>query len=382
MKKNLLMLSTSEWDAPHWFRRQHFARCLQELDWRVLYVNPRKTITRALLENPIACARASLCPALWQLPLAHERLAVFQPPPTVPYYVRNPLMAKLGRALYKKRLHAVAHRFFDAQDYIQVVYHPYDRYSINPGLPLVYDVVDKFDAYPEYKGMGKSILKAHMRLCDLATVIIATVKTLVPEGYEHKARIVPNGVDLSAFEEFAVTACPDDLAPLCSPRAIYVGAILDWFDYELLCKTATRLQDVNFVIIGFPGFHCENRPPNVHYLGRKRQTELPAYLRNCQVGIIPFKPGVLTENVNPLKFYEYLAADIPCVSVPMCAIEPFAAPGVLSVATDDVSFADAIRMQLRHRHGEGAGDARRMLAQEHDWKMLSRSFSEIISGAL
>ncbi|MCX7959568.1 MAG: glycosyltransferase, partial [Deltaproteobacteria bacterium] len=55
--------------------------------------------------------------------------------------------------------------------------------------------------------------------------------------------------------------------------------------------------------------------PNVVYLGPKKYSEIPSLLKACDIGLIPFKKGRLTEFVEkPLKYYEYLAAGLPVVA--------------------------------------------------------------------
>jgi hypothetical protein len=53
---------------------------------------------------------------------------------------------------------------------------------------------------------------------------------------------------------------------------------------------------------------------NMHFLGRKSYAELPAYCKEFDVGLIPFKINELTKAVNPIKLREYLAAGLPVVS--------------------------------------------------------------------
>ena len=55
----------------------------------------------------------------------------------------------------------------------------------------------------------------------------------------------------------------------------------------------------------------------MHFLGRKSYAELPAYCRQFDVGLIPFKLNELTRAVNPIKLREYLAAGLPVISTPL-----------------------------------------------------------------
>lgn len=50
---------------------------------------------------------------------------------------------------------------------------------------------------------------------------------------------------------------------------------------------------------------------------------MPVYLINADVGIIPFKKDPLSQSINPVKLYEYLAAGLPLASSYMEEIRQF-----------------------------------------------------------
>ena len=76
--------------------------------------------------------------------------------------------------------------------------------------------------------------------------------------------------------------------------------------------------------------------PNIHILGPKPFSELPAYTQFFDVAIIPFIVNELTIAVNPIKLREMLAAGCPVVST--------ALPEVAFVAEGN-DFADSLENQ-------------------------------------
>jgi glycosyltransferase involved in cell wall biosynthesis len=370
----MMMLSTALWDAPYWFRRQHFSRYLANAGWRVFYVEPRSTITRVLLAKQFGFLKRRRKGLPWSLPLRHDRLGVYRQYPAPPCYVRSPFVSRWARVRQRSALHSMAQRFFGTNDYIQVVYHPCDCYSVRGDLPVVFDIVDKFSAYPEFAQISTYMDDCLDRMTNLADTVLATAPSLLPEqrSVSQRVQVIPNGVVAQLFASGLNAQEPADLAPCPAPRAVYAGALFEWFDFNLLSDLARTMPGTSFILLGFAKKTLPPLPPNVHHLGSKKQTDLPAYLARCDVGIIPFVVNELTRHVNPLKFYEYAAAGLPTVSTPMLPLRSAEAPGVLELAEGPARFAKAIQNALANRtQGCAARDA---LARRHDWTTLADEF--------
>jgi len=59
---------------------------------------------------------------------------------------------------------------------------------------------------------------------------------------------------------------------------------------------------------------------NVHYLGKKEYKDLPQYLNNFDICIIPFLINEITLSTSPVKAFEYMAAKKPIITtdLPEC----------------------------------------------------------------
>ncbi len=376
--KNLVMFSTAPWHAPHWFRRQHFSRILADSGWKVFYINPRTTIIEHIRKQGVRALNPWMHRSSLEYPLQHHRLALYTPSSAWPFYVRGKWSSRACRIATRKTIHRAARRFFLGEPYLQVLYNPCDIFLTRKDLPCVYEIVDKFSAYPEFSRMGAYIEACHEKLCHQSAAIIATTPSLLPErDVEERTHFIPNGVDTSLFFDRSDGAGPDDLAQIPPPRAVYAGALFDWFDFDLLREVATLRPGINFVLLGFHNKPLPPLPPNVHYLGQKRQSELPSYFNRCDLGIIPFRVNELTRHVNPLKFYEYAASDLPCVSIPMIPLEKFVRPGVLSLNDTAESFARGLDDVMAAK--KDAAAIRRDIAESHDWRSLAVQFENILS---
>ena len=76
------------------------------------------------------------------------------------------------------------------------------------------------------------------------------------------------------------------------------------------------------VVIGDYRGECPSpKPRNLFFLGLKAQRDLPPYLANANVGIVPFIPSTLTDAVSPLKVFEYVSMGLPVVATRLNEIE-------------------------------------------------------------
>jgi len=186
---------------------------------------------------------------------------------------------------------------------------------------------------------------AHL-VCEAAAVtdgFVITAEVLretLPAGATPRAvHLVPNGVDPDHFQ--APQPEPGDLAALPRPRAVYVGALESWFDVPRLAAAATSLPDVQFVIIGpaRTSLAALEALDNVHLFGPRPYARVPAYLQHCQLGIIPFRSGRLTDGVSPLKLYEYLASGLPVVASAWAELRRRPSPALLVEPGQDLAAA-------------------------------------------
>ena len=174
-----------------------------------------------------------------------------------------------------------------------------------------------------FNAVSDTQFKAEINIANKVDTVIYTAKNL-KKKYDQiknksKMKYVPNGIDLDFFKA-ADRSLPPQLEDIPEPRVIYVGAIHDWFDVDLVYYCAKNLPNYSFIIIGpeQKDLSLLKKLKNIHILGSIPYAKIPAFLYNSQVGIIPFNvkdyPD-LVNSINPLKMYEYLACGLRVVSV-------------------------------------------------------------------
>ena len=190
-----------------------------------------------------------------------------------------------------------------------------------------------------------------------------------------QATYFPNGVNYEHFAEGSKLT-PPEYEHIKRPIALYVGAMSEWFDFELINNAAQKLPDISFVLIG-PDDLAKQRlkkRPNIHVLGARKYTDLPAYMHNADVGLIPFdveNNADLVNSINPLKLYEYMACGLPVVSVKWKELTILQSPATLCETPDD--FAAAILNICAQGNFERDKDIYQSYASQRDWKKLVAS---------
>ena len=214
---------------------------------------------------------------------------------------------------------------------------------------VVYYCVDDFSSFAGYN--KQQVLQDEEELCRRADLVIASSMALkeMKQQFNPNTILVRHGVDYKHFAKALSNdlAIPEDIADIPQPILGFFGLIREWVDLELLADVARRRPDWHIVLLGDSTIDLSpyQNLPNMHFLGRKRYEELPAYCKQFDVGLVPFKVNELTRAVNPIKLREYLAAGLPVVSTPLPEISLLKKRCVYVADTAD-GFIEAIELAL------------------------------------
>jgi glycosyltransferase involved in cell wall biosynthesis len=215
---------------------------------------------------------------------------------------------------------------------------------------LIYYCVDEYTAFTGASNGLKQIEDDLFRRADL--VVVSAEKLF--ESKKHlnaNTHIIRHGTDWRHFRTALddVTVVPDEISDLPSPVIGFHGLLADWIDYELIKRIAEDFSHGSIVLIGKVAVDAEekiktlNGLPNVHLLGRKPYSILPAYCKGFDVAINPFEINELTLAANPLKVREYLAAGVPVVSTDIPEVRVL---DDVRVGVDHDNFLDEIKAAL------------------------------------
>jgi glycosyltransferase involved in cell wall biosynthesis len=247
----------------------------------------------------------------------------------------------------------------------------------------VYDCMDELSAF---RGAPRELQGLERELFERADLVFTGGQSLFESkrASHPSVHLFPSSVDVDHFRA-ARGQLPDpaDQRAIAHPRIGFFGVIDERLDLALLERIARERPDWSLVMLG-PVVKIDPSTlpqlPNIHYLGQKRYEELPVYLANWDVAMMPFALNESTRFISPTKTLEYLAGGKPVVSTRIRdVVRPYAESGLVQVADSD-NFVASIQRAL-------AGDALPNLAEvdaylaRTSWRQTWGQMSALIDSA-
>jgi glycosyltransferase involved in cell wall biosynthesis len=311
------------------------------------------------------------------------------PPPILPFRT-NRVVNALNAAIIRRWLGGCARRlgFRDA------IY-----WNFEPGLPnlgrgvkpalSVFHCVDDFSAIPYWWHNSANQMGLEEACCREADVVICTGRKLVESrrAFNENIHFVPEGADVQAFvaAASAEVAVPDSMASLPGKMIVYVGVIDFRLDVPLIEYMAERRPEWSFALVGpMKGDTMDvaklKSLPNVHFLGRQKLEDVPAFVKGMDVTLIPYVLNDYTHHIFPLKLYEYMGAGKPIVATAMEEMLPYEGEE-MAIGRSPEEFLAKVDDALATDSSEKA-DARRRAASTETWDHRVEAVSAIIEPLL
>jgi glycosyltransferase involved in cell wall biosynthesis len=227
-------------------------------------------------------------------------------------------------------------------------------YNSFTGLPLagafnellnIYYCYDEIKGDIWYKNHGPKVEEDYMRKADF---VITTSVALQESkcGVNQNCFVVKNGVDFDLFNKAS------HYSKLAGKRKIigYTGSIDERFDLDTMQYAIRNLPDCDFVFVGrTPNKVAKDaveKFSNVKLLGSKRPDEVPDFLQEMDVCVIPYIKNEVTRGVYPLKINEYLAAGKAVVMTDFAPLAEF--KEVASIVSTKEEFVASLKQELQN----------------------------------
>ncbi len=255
--------------------------------------------------------------------------------------------------------------------------------DIIPHKISCYRLADRLDKFSRVPPNVAELQKEMIRRVDF---VLATSRSLQEWAYRFRQEgiyYLPNAVADLFFKP--VSEKPADFPADGRQVAVFSGTLDSRFDLESLAKAVLAVKELHFLVIGpvtdkrlEPGMKVLKDEENFTWLGQKEQHLLPAYLQHSSVGIIPYKQNELTEAVNPIKYFEYLACGLPVVAPPLRELVSMEGP--LFAYNGEEEFFSALRSASRVEAAER--EKLRQYAGRHTWEGRFGQVNEVIKEKL
>ncbi|MDD5748230.1 MAG: glycosyltransferase [Actinomycetota bacterium] len=312
---DIIYFATTDWRRIYQ-RPQHLARGLSREN-RVLYINP----PYSFIDIIVSALRMSDKKPEFRLrkSLVHinDNLWVLTPPILFPFSHASNSINRLNYGVIKRLVIKTTKELGFREP---VLWTSFPTHNIVVGdfseVLVVYDRMDEYSAF--FKGRTRKMVRLmESHLLEKADIILVPSEGLISEGMKRDGRshVVPNAFDPSHFRNQG-QGHSTRLEGIPHPTIGFSGYIGKWVDLESVVEVALKNPNWSFVFIG--PVHRSTKVcagvSNIYFKGAVPYEEIPENIRKFDVCLIPQIPSGITENVIPLKFFEYLACVKPIIS--------------------------------------------------------------------
>ena len=369
---DVFVLSIINWNF-RYQRPQHIAKELADSGRRVFYVEME------LAEGKMQLTKVS--ESLYCVRLSAQNLGYLRP------YTGRP-----GQEQAKQWVEAFYHLCdtVGSTAFKQIIIqHPF-WWQLARHLPPEFQTI--FDCMDDISGFSNT----EQFLLDLECDLLAKCDKLVVSSqhlfnkYKHyqAPTLIRNAADLAHFskpaKEMTRPVFLEQYLSKCKRmkntiKVGYVGAISEWFDANLVEEVATKELELEFHLCGevtaSDSMKLE-KVKNIHLHGEIPYDDVPGFLHEMDVLIIPFKIIPIIQACDPVKFYEYSAIGKPTVTT---ALPELSRVGDLTFfATNPSEFSEKIRNAYKQGRMRNFRKRLQKYAGNNTWQHRTEQFVNLL----
>ena len=184
----------------------------------------------------------------------------------------------------------------------------------------------ELDGEPFFLRFGRKLEKWLYHNADLIVPVTHAAEAIIRKRSNGTpTSVITNGVDIDLFEKKShPEEGIDEHYDNTKFRVGYVGSLGVIHDLRTFVEAAKLCEedpDIRFVIVGDGGRNNQLReildefqPSNLDWLGLKKHDQIPYYISSFDVAVNPINPSKAFESIVTVKFYEYLACEVPVIT--------------------------------------------------------------------
>jgi glycosyltransferase involved in cell wall biosynthesis len=322
--------------------------CFSHLRWDFVFQRPHQILTRASEDYDVIYVEEPMFENSLYGSARVKTVAggVQVVTPVLPVGTEADSIVEMQRRLLDQLLANIPHHTLIAWYYTPMAL-PFSAH-LRPDV-CVYDCMDELSGF---KDPPARLIEREAQLFSTVDLVFTGGESLYQAKRNQHPRVYafPSSIDASHFNKArARLEDPTDQKNIPRPRIGFFGVIDERMDLTLVAKTANRMPDCQFVMLG-PVVKIDPealpRASNLHWLGGKSYDDLPFYLAHWSAGWMPFALNESTRFISPTKTPEFLAAGLPVVSTAIAdVVRPYGALELVGIANAD-DMADKLQIAL------------------------------------
>jgi len=346
---------------------------------KVIYFEPAYSISY-LLRKPVSLWEKVVGISRSQQKI-DENLFVFRSPPMLPLGSRSHIVNCINQFLILLLIKIFIRDFKEKENLClwmsDPIHYPLIKW-LRPRIS-VYDCTDSI-IFRRFKEQHFHDELRHRTIRE-SSVSFFTSQLYFREGrkYSDNCHYVPNGVDLRNFKR-RVYPIPKEMENIRRPILGFVGTLDARIDQEVVEEILIKKPEVSLVFVGpiKDGLHKLRASTRVLLLGKKDHRDIPDFINQFDVALIPYRLYENTKHMYPVKLHEYLILGKPVVSTSLPEVRQFSE--VIYIARNKSHFVEKVDQALKDR-GEDLKHMRIQIALANTWnhrlKTIERELAKV-----
>jgi glycosyltransferase involved in cell wall biosynthesis len=275
------------------------------------------------------------------------------------------------------------------------------KYSIPTVMDICDDIIGWIAHSPQITPIIRPVaasVSRHLLLTNIkkSDKIIFSVKSLqdlygIPQN---KSVIIPNGVDVDFFTPNSSIINSSHHKDPYEFSIGFVGFLGDWVDFRPVFAAISQLrntQNVRILIIG-DGPYLDNvrdlatefSLSNVTFFsGNVPYREIPNYISEMDVCLLPFNYSSISQHALPLKLFEYMAGKKPVISSRLNAVEKTIGNRILYYSNSNELKIQLKRLYTNKKLREGMSNAGFKFVQDnYSWDSIVTTYEKVLMDVL